>query len=352
MYISTEEIIIHRPDDWHLHLRDHNLLQTVLPFTSRIFARAVIMPNLLPPITSIKSAINYRKRIIAVLPTKHCFQPLMTCYITEDLIPKELIVGFKEMVFVAAKLYLAKSTTNSNYGIKDLKKILPILEEMQKFGMPLLIHGEISNAQVDIFDREVRFIEDILEPLREYFPELKMILEHISTKEAAQYVLEGDRYIAATITPQHLMLNRNHMLVNGLNPHLYCLPVLNRAIDQQALREVIKTGCDRFFIGTDSAPHLKRHKEGKIGCAGIFNAPTALSAYTTVFEEMNALPYLESFCAINGPRYYGLPLNEDTIKLVRSPWTVPNKIKVDNRDQLVPFLAGKNLNWAVITNDT
>ncbi|WWP01516.1 MAG: dihydroorotase [Candidatus Dasytiphilus stammeri] len=349
MPISTEEIIIHRPDDWHLHLRDHNLLQTVLPFTSKIFARAVIMPNLLPPITSIKSALNYRQRIIAVLPTKHCFQPLMTCYITEYLDSKELMIGFQEKVFVAAKLYLANSTTNSNYGVKNIEKIFPILEEMQTFGMPLLIHGEISNAQVDIFDREVIFIEKVLEPLRQKFPELKIILEHISTKEAAQYVLEGNRYIAATITPQHLMLNRNHMLVNGINPHFYCLPVLNRAIDQQALRKVIKTGCDRFFIGTDSAPHLKRYKESKRGFAGIFNAPTALSAYTAVFEEMNALPYLESFCAINGPRYYGLPLNQDKIKLVRIPWTVPNHIKVDNKDQLVPFLAGENLSWTVIT---
>ncbi|WWO99366.1 MAG: dihydroorotase [Candidatus Dasytiphilus stammeri] len=349
MPVSIEEIIIHRPDDWHLHLRDHKLLKTVLPFTSKNFARAVIMPNLLPPITSIKSALNYRKRILAVLPTKHCFQPLMTCYITEDLLSKELIVGFQESVFVAAKLYFAKSTTNSNYGVKNLEKILPILEEMQKFGMPLLIHGEISNTQVDIFDREVIFIEKILEPLRQKLPELKIILEHISTKAAAQYVLEGNRYIAATITPQHLMLNRNHMLVNGINPHFYCLPVLNRPIDQQALREVIQTGCDRFFIGTDSAPHLKRDKEGKRGFAGIFNAPTALSVYTAVFEEMNALPYLESFCAINGPRYYGLPLNQDKIKLVRIPWTVPNQIKVDNKSQLVPFLAGENLSWSVIT---
>ncbi|WWO99807.1 MAG: dihydroorotase [Candidatus Dasytiphilus stammeri] len=349
--MTINELIIRRPDDWHTHLRDNELLCSVLPFTSTIFARAMIMPNIFPPLKSIESIMYYRNRIIAAIPTSHTFMPLMTYYITEDFNLKEITRGFVQGIFIAAKLYFTHTTINSRYGIKNIKSIIPLLENLQEIEMPLLIHGEISDTNIDIYDREAFFIDQILDPLRKKFPKLKIVFEHISTKEAVQYILEGNNYIAATITPQHLMFNRNDMFRDGLlHPHLYCLPILKKSIHQQALREAIATGCTRFFIGTDTAPHLRTNKENKCGCAGIFNAPTALAAYTTVFEEMNCLQYLESFCSENGPRYYGLPLNQEKIKLIRKPWIVPEKIPVGS-DYLVPFLAGKTLEWLVFSND-
>ncbi|WWO95378.1 MAG: dihydroorotase [Candidatus Dasytiphilus stammeri] len=343
---KVNELIIRRPDDWHTHLRDNELLRSVLPFTSSVFARAIIMPNLFPPLKNIESIIFYRNRIISAIPAFHIFQPLMTYYITDDFDLKEITRGFIQRIFIAAKLYFSHTTINSRYGIKNLNNIIPLLEHLQQIEMPLLIHGEISDEKIDIYDRESVFIDKVLEPIRKKFPTLKIVFEHISTKDAVQYILEGNNYIAATITPQHLMFNRNHMFRYGLHPHLYCLPLLKRSIHQQALREAIATGCTRFFIGTDTAPHLSKNKENQCGCAGIFNAPTALAAYTTVFEEMNCLQYLESFCAENGPRYYGLPLNQEQIKLIRKPWRVPDKIQVGS-DYLVPFLAGKTLKWLV-----
>lgn len=346
MTAQPQQLLIRRPDDWHIHLRDDEMLKTVVPFTSEVCGRAIVMPNLVPPVTSVASAIAYRDRIRAAVPAGHDFTPLMTCYLTDSLDADEVEKGFSEGVFTAAKLYPAHATTNSSHGVTNIAAIATVLDRMQKIGMPLLIHGEVTDAHIDIFDREARFIDTVMEPLRRQFPQLKVVFEHITTKEAAAYVQEGNRFIAATITPQHLMFNRNHMLVGGVRPHLYCLPILKRNVHQEALRQVIASGNDRFFLGTDTAPHSRQRKEASCGCAGVFNAPTALPAYATVFEEMNALQHLEAFCSENGPRFYGLPLNEGTIKLVRKPFTVTDSIPLGD-DTLVPFLAGETLNWSV-----
>ncbi|WP_016676405.1 dihydroorotase, partial [Yersinia pestis] len=305
MTAQPQTLKIRRPDDWHIHLRDDEMLSTVLPYTSEVFARAIVMPNLAQPITTVASAIAYRERILAAVPAGHKFTPLMTCYLTNSLDAKELTTGFEQGVFTAAKLYPANATTNSTHGVSDIPAIYPLFEQMQKIGMPLLIHGEVTDAAVDIFDREARFIDQILEPIRQKFPELKIVFEHITTKDAADYVLAGNRFLGATVTPQHLMFNRNHMLVGGIRPHLFCLPILKRSTHQQALRAAVASGSDRFFLGTDSAPHAKHRKESSCGCAGVFNAPAALPAYASVFEELNALQHLEAFCALNGPRFYG-----------------------------------------------
>ncbi|AIN18824.1 dihydroorotase, homodimeric type [Yersinia rochesterensis] len=346
MTAQPQTLKIRRPDDWHIHLRDDEMLSTVLPYTSEAFARAIVMPNLTPPITTVASAIAYRDRILAAIPTGHTFTPLMTCYLTNTLDVNELTQGFENSVFTAAKLYPANATTNSTHGVSDIPAIYPLFEQMQKIGMPLLIHGEVTDAAVDIFDREARFIETILEPVRRKFPELKIVFEHITTKDAADYVLAGNRFLGATITPQHLMFNRNHMLVGGIRPHLFCLPILKRSTHQDALRQAVASGSDRFFLGTDSAPHAKHRKESSCGCAGVFNAPSALSAYATVFEEMNALEHLEAFCSLNGPRFYGLPVNEDFVELVRKPFQQPEDITLGN-ESIIPFLAGQTLNWSV-----
>ncbi|AYD44398.1 dihydroorotase [Yersinia kristensenii] len=346
MTAQPQTLKIRRPDDWHIHLRDDEMLSTVLPYTSEAFARAIVMPNLTPPITTVASAIAYRDRILAAIPTGHTFTPLMTCYLTNTLDVNELTQGFENGVFTAAKLYPANATTNSTHGVSDIPAIYPLFEQMQKIGMPLLIHGEVTDAAVDIFDREARFIETILEPVRRKFPELKIVFEHITTKDAADYVLAGNRFLGATITPQHLMFNRNHMLVGGIRPHLFCLPILKRSTHQDALRQAVASGSDRFFLGTDSAPHAKHRKESSCGCAGVFNAPSALSAYATVFEEMNALEHLEAFCSLNGPRFYGLPVNEDFVELVRKPFQQPEDITLGN-ESIIPFLAGQTLNWSV-----
>lgn len=303
MTAQPQTLKIRRPDDWHIHLRDDEMLSTVLPYTSEVFARAIVMPNLAQPITTVASAIAYRERILAAVPAGHKFTPLMTCYLTNSLDAKELTTGFEQGVFTAAKLYPANATTNSTHGVSDIPAIYPLFEQMQKIGMPLLIHGEVTDAAVDIFDREARFIDQILEPIRQKFPELKIVFEHITTKDAADYVLAGNRFLGATVTPQHLMFNRNHMLVGGIRPHLFCLPILKRSTHQQALRAAVASGSDRFFLGTDSAPHAKHRKESSCGCAGVFNAPAALPAYASVFEELNALQHLEAFCALNGPRF-------------------------------------------------
>ncbi|MFP9230552.1 dihydroorotase [Pectobacterium cacticida] len=337
---------IRRPDDWHLHLRDDRMMETVLPYTSRFFGRAIVMPNLTPPITSIASAVAYRQRILDAIPKGDDFHPLMTCYLTDELAANEVVSGFEQGVFSAAKLYPANATTNSSHGVTNTANIAGILEKMQQVGMPLLIHGEVTDPGIDIFDREARFIDTILEPLRRQFPELKVVLEHITTKEAAQYVVEGNDYLAATITPQHLMFNRNHMLVGGIRPHLYCLPILKRNTHQQALRHAVASGCQRLFLGTDSAPHTKHKKESSCGCAGVFNAQAALSAYVTVFEEIGALDKFEAFSSLNGPKFYGLPVNDSWIEIHREPSTFPEEIPL-GKETLIPFLAGQRLNWSV-----
>ncbi|WP_127956410.1 dihydroorotase [Serratia microhaemolytica] len=347
MITQPQTLKIRRPDDWHLHLRDDTMLQAVLPYSSQVFGRAIVMPNLADPITSIAKARRYRERILAAIPANHHFTPLMTCYLTDSLTASELVTGFEQGVFSAAKLYPAHATTNSSHGVSDISAIYPLFEQMQNIGMPLLIHGEVTDPTVDIFDREARFIEQVMMPIRRQFPELKIVFEHITTKEAAQYVLEGDRFLAATVTPQHLMFNRNHMLVGGIRPHLFCLPILKRNIHQEALRAAVASGCDRFFLGTDSAPHTRLRKESSCGCAGVFNAPNAIAVYATIFEQLGALDQLEAFSSLNGPRFYGVPLNEDFIVLTRSAVTQPSEILVAD-ESIVPFLAGEQINWSVV----
>lgn len=343
---QPQTLTIRRPDDWHIHLRDGEMLKTVVPYTSRVYGRAIVMPNLTPPVTTVEAAVSYRQRILDAVPAGEHFEPLMTCYLTDGLDPALLEQGFNQGVFTAAKLYPAHATTNSSHGVTDIAAIMPVLERMQKIGMPLLVHGEVTHAEIDIFDREARFIETVLEPLRRQLPALKIVLEHITTRDAAQYIQESSGPVGATITPQHLMFNRNHMLVGGIRPHLYCLPILKRSVHQQALRELVASGCDRVFLGTDSAPHTQSRKESSCGCAGCFNAPSALGAYATVFEEMNALAHLEAFCSLNGPRFYGLPVNEQTIELVRTAEVVPERIACPDGD-IIPFLAGETVRWSV-----
>lgn len=346
MTAQPQVLKIRRPDDWHIHLRDDEMLKTVVPYTSQVFGRAIVMPNLVPPVTTVAAARAYRDRILAAVPQGHNFTPLMTCYLTNSLAASELVSGFEQGVFTAAKLYPANATTNSSHGVSDVTGIYPLFEQMQKIGMPLLIHGEVTDPAVDIFDREARFIEQVMEPIRRHFPELKIVFEHITTKEAAQYVQAGNRFLCATITPQHLMFNRNHMLVGGIRPHLFCLPILKRNVHQEALRQAVASGSDRFFLGTDSAPHLKHRKESSCGCAGCFNAPNAIPAYAAVFEQLGALEHFEAFCSLNGPRFYGLPINEDFIELQRVPTTQPEEIALGN-ESVIPFLAGETLNWSL-----
>lgn len=346
MTAQPQVLKIRRPDDWHVHLRDGDMLKTVVPYTSETYGRAIVMPNLAPPVTTVEAAIAYRQRILAAVPAGHDFTPLMTCYLTDSLDPNEVERGFREGVFTAAKLYPANATTNSSHGVTSIDAIMPVLERMQTLGMPLLVHGEVTHAMIDIFDREARFIETVMEPLRQRLPALKVVFEHITTKDAADYVREGNELLAATITPQHLMFNRNHMLVGGVRPHLYCLPILKRNVHQQALRELVASGFERAFLGTDSAPHARLRKETSCGCAGCFNAPTALASYATVFEEMNALAHFEGFCSLNGPRFYGLPVNEGYVELVREEEQVPESITLTD-DTLIPFLAGERVNWRI-----
>lgn len=344
--MTATTLRIRRPDDWHLHLRDGELMARVLPFTSWLYGRAIVMPNLAPPVTTVASARAYRERILAALPAGHDFTPLMTCYLSESVTVDELERGFNEDVFTAAKLYPANATTNSAHGIRDVKAIYPLFEAMQRIGMPLLIHGEVTHAHVDIFDREKVFVDEVMEDIRRQFPELKVVFEHITTREAAQYVAEGNEFLAATITPQHLAHNRNDMLVGGIRPHLYCLPILKRNVHQQALRKAIASGHPRFFLGTDSAPHVASTKETACGCAGVFNAPTALEVYAMVFEEEGALEHFEAFCSLNGPAFYELAPNETFIEMERMSVTVPESIGGDEH-RLVPFRAGETLAWSV-----
>ena len=292
---TVTTLTIRRPDDWHVHFRDDDMLKTVVPYTSEFFGRAIVMPNLVPPVTTIEAAKAYRERILKAVPEGHQFTPLMTCYLTDSTDPVEVVRGFNEGVFTACKLYPANATTNSSHGVSDIKKIYPVLAAMEQAGMPLLVYGEVTASHIDIFDREALFIEQVMFPLRAQFPKLKVVFEHITTKEAAQYVQEANEFTAATLTPQHLMFNRNHMLVGGIRPHLFCLPILKRNVHQEALRAAVASGCDRFFLGTDTAPHIQSRKESSCGCAGVFNAPTALAAYATVFEELGALAHFGAY---------------------------------------------------------
>ncbi len=344
----TDRLTIRRPDDWHVHLRDGAMLEAVAGYTARQFARAIIMPNLTPPVTSIEAARAYRERIMAALGGGEDgnvdFTPLMTCYLTDGTDPAELERGYVEGVFTACKLYPAHATTNSAHGVTDIRALTAVLETLQRIGMPLLIHGEVTDKSIDIFDREAVFVERVLTPLVRDYPGLKIVLEHITTAEAASFVAEADHPIAATITPQHLLINRNALFDGGLRPHAYCLPVLKRETHRLAVRAAAVSGSPRFFLGTDSAPHVVGAKESGCGCAGIFNAPFALEAYLRVFDEESALDKFEGFASEHGARFYGLPLNEGTVTLVRGDVEVPASIGA-GETAVVPFLAGTNVGW-------
>ena len=343
----TDRLTIRRPDDWHVHLRDGAMLKLVAQHTARQFARAIIMPNLTPPVTDAAAARGYRDRILAALPEGSDFTPLMTCYLTDNADADAIAAAHAEGVFTACKLYPAHATTNSAHGVTDIFALAPVLERMQAIGMPLLIHGEVTDRDIDIFDREAVFIERILQRLVRDFPALKIVLEHITTAESAQYVAEAPDTVAATITPQHLIINRNAIFDGGIRPHAYCLPVAKRETHRLAVRKAAVSGSAKFFLGTDSAPHVVEAKESSCGCAGIFNAPFALESYLRVFDEEGALDRFEAFVSENGARFYGLPLNEGTVTLERTEARVPDRIG-DDALSLVPFHAGETLGWRMV----
>lgn len=340
----TQTLTIRRPDDWHLHLRDGDMLKLVAPYTARQFRRAIIMPNLVPPVTTIAAASAYRDRIRAAAGADCDFEPLMTAYLTDTIDPDEVAEGFEDGVFTACKLYPAGATTNSDSGVTDIRNIDAVLARMAEIGMPLLVHGEVVSPDIDIFDRERVFLERILAPTLERFPDLKVVLEHITTSDSVAFVKAGGARIAATITAHHLRIDRNDMLVGGIRPHMYCLPVAKRRRHKEALRETVTTGDPKFFLGTDSAPHARHAKESACGCAGIFSAPAALESYAETFEELGCLDKLEGFASEHGPRFYGLPLNAGTLTLERTGLDVPAAIDPDGED-VTPFHASERLNW-------
>ncbi len=336
-----------RPDDMHLHLRDGDTLRHVLPHTARQMGRAVIMPNLKPPVISVADALAYRERILAALPAGSRFQPLMTLYLTDHATPA-LVQEAKAAGIVAFKLYPAGATTNSDSGVTDLFKLLPVLEEIAAQDMRFLVHGEVTDPAIDIFDREAAFIERILLPVLNKVPGLKTVFEHITTAEAARLVCQSGDNLAASVTPQHLLLNRNDLLVGGVHPHHYCLPVLKRESHRQALLEAVSGAqSHKFFLGTDSAPHPQHAKENACGCAGMFSAATAIELYAEAFEQIGALGKLEAFASKNGARFYGLPENTDTITLVKQAQTVPNSFPIGNGGNLVPMRAGGSIAWSL-----
>ena len=334
--MASQTLTIRKPDDWHVHLRDGEMLIRVACYTARQFARAIVMPNLVPPITAVEAARDYRKRILEV--TSPGFTPLMTCYLTDRTSPDEIDRGHREGVWVAAKLYPAGATTNSASGVTDIRNLYPVLARMEKIGVVLCVHGEVTDPDIDVFDREAVFIDRVLTRIVSDFPELKIVLEHITTSDAVDFVATGR--VAATITPQHLIINRNAIFAGGLRPHAYCLPVAKREEHRLAVRKAATSGWSNVFLGTDSAPHTREAKESSCGCAGIFNAPFALENYATVFDEEGALDKLEAFASINGARFYDLPVNEETVTLERAEIEVPHDV-----DGIVPFHAGKTLRW-------
>ncbi|ADJ27569.1 dihydroorotase [Nitrosococcus watsonii] len=333
-----------RPDDWHLHLRDGKILTDIVPATGRRFARAIIMPNLRPPITTTAQALAYRKRILAAQPKNLGFEPLMTLYLTDNTIPEEITRARNSGHIYAVKLYPAGATTNADFGVNHLGKLYPVLEALQQQQLPLLVHGEVTDPTVDIFDRERVFIDRHLSPLLHDFPALRVVLEHITTQEAVEFIKAGAHNIAATITPHHLLLNRNALLAGGIQPHYYCLPVLKRETHRQALVAAATSGNPKFFLGTDSAPHAKTAKETACGCAGIYNSHAALELYAEAFEEAGALEKLEGFASFHGPGFYGLPRNQDTVTLTKIPWQVPDSLPYGD-DTLIPLRGGTMVAW-------
>ncbi|WP_137931673.1 dihydroorotase [Mesorhizobium comanense] len=346
--MTTTRLTIIRPDDWHVHLRDEAMLQMALPWTARTFGRAIVMPNLDPPVTTAAQAAAYRDRIRRVLPDGSRFEPLMTCFLTDETGPEDIARGFAERVLTAVKMYPARSTTNSAAGVTDFRRVYRVLERMQAVGMPLLIHGEVADQETDVFDREKAFIDRVLVRLRADFPALRIVLEHITTAEAVDYVQDAAGPIGATITAHHLMINRNAMFAGGIRPHMYCLPVAKRESHRLALRKAAISGDPRFFLGTDSAPHLIQDKESACGCAGIFTAPLALELYAQVFEEERALDRLAAFASLNGARFYGLPPNTEAVTLVQSPWQPPELLPVGEADQVRVFCPEGKARWRLL----
>lgn len=345
-----DQISLCMPDDWHLHFRDGDMLTETVAATARCFKRAIVMPNLAPPVTTAEMALAYKQRIIDARPAKSQFEPLMTLFLTNNTTPEDIREAKKAGV-TAAKLYPAGATTNSDAAVSALKDLYPVFDSMEEEGLLLLVHGEVTSADIDIFDREKAFIDQHLQYIVNANPNLKVVFEHITTADAAQFVSDGSENLGATITPQHLLLNRNDLLVGGIHPHNYCLPVLKRNTHQQALRDVVQSGHKRFFLGTDSAPHEKHNKESACGCAGCYSAWSAIELYAQVFEELGALDKLEGFASFHGADFYGLPRNQQPITLVRESWEIPESITLPNGNPIVPFFAGKTLNWKLKTSE-
>lgn len=340
------KLTITRPDDWHLHVRDGDVLSDILPFTANQFARAIIMPNLTPPVTTTEQALAYRERILSALPSNHNFTPLMTLYLTDNTPAQEISLAQQSSHVHAVKLYPAGATTNSDAGVTDIRNCYETLEALQKHQMPLLVHGEVTDPSIDVFDREKAFIDKVLTPTRKDFPELKIVFEHITTRDAVDYVLSEDMHTAATITPQHLLYNRNAIFKGGIRPHYYCLPVLKREEHRLALVSAATSANPKFFLGTDSAPHAQDKKESACGCAGIFSAPLAIELYARAFDENNALDKLEGFASFFGADFYGMPRNTDRITLEKSAWVVPESYPLAN-GKIVPLHAGEEESWII-----
>lgn len=342
--VLTDQIEITKPDDWHLHLRDGQSLNSIVAYSASQFKRAIIMPNLRPPVTTTEQAVKYRQQIMAALPDTSQFEPLMTLYLTDNTLPEEIKKAHESGVVHAVKLYPAGATTNSDDGVTDISKCIKTLEAMQTYGMPLLMHGEVTDPSVDIFDREAVFIDRVLIPLRKMLPDLKIVFEHITTKSAAQYVAQAEGTIGATITAHHLLFNRNAIFTGGICPHYYCLPVLKREENRKALVQAAISQSNRFFIGTDSAPHAKEMKEHSCGCAGCFTALHAIELYAKVFDDNNALDRFEAFASFNGANFYNLPINKEKIVLNRQNWQIPDTLPF-GETTVVPLMAGQTLNW-------
>lgn len=346
----SDMLTIRKPDDWHLHVRDGAMLKASLPFTARHFGRAIIMPNLVPPVLDVKDAEAYRARIMAALPEGSTFEPLMTCYLTDNTDPDEIESGFRAGVFTAVKVYPANATTNSAYGVTDFTKIRAVLARMEKIGMPFLIHGEEADPEIDIFDREAVFIDRRLTPMLKDFPGLKIVLEHLSSRYAVDFVAANAPQLAGTITPYHLMLTRTDWLGYGNRPYMYCMPVIKRREDRDALRKAATSGASCYFLGTDSAPHPVAKKLATIGAAGLFNSPVAIESYAQVFEEEGALDRLEAFASLNGPAHYGLPPNNATITLEKKTWTAPEEVRVNGpEERALVHRGGETIKWSVQT---
>ncbi len=343
--MSLTTLSITQPDDWHLHLRDGEALKTTVAHSARVFARAIVMPNLKPPVTTVAQALSYRQRIVSCIPKGSTFDPLMTLYLTEQLNSQEVQRAHEADCVQGIKFYPAGATTNSESGVAELECVYPALEKMAEVGLPLLIHGEVTDTEIDIFDRERVFIETILEPLTQKFPKLKIVLEHITTKDAVDFVSRQGKNIAATITPHHLLLNRNDLLAGGVRPHFYCLPILKRNIHQRALIEAATSGNSKFFLGTDSAPHSIETKETSCGCAGIYSAHAALELYTEVFEAEGALDKLEGFASFFGADFYNLPRNQTQITLSKTPFTVPKEYSFGS-GSVIPMRANESISWS------